>query len=318
MRTRLLTAVLAVSLGLGVSGQALAQIRWPVLPFTTPPKGAQPAPKAGQPAAKTARGRAQPIAAPAAGPASWRAVDPENTLVIDTNKGRIIVELAPTLAPLHVQQIKILARRGFYNNRSFFRVIDEFMAQTGDPQDNGTGQSDLPNLQPEFTFQRGRDAGFAQISPGNSPQPVGFIGATPVRTQPDAMMALMATGKVSAQGIFCPGVAGMARGEELASGNSQFFLMRSTTVELNGSYTVFGRVVAGLDVVRSIKTGEPVPQPQDKMTTVRVLADIPAGERPDVQVLRTDSPAFQAQAAAQIAADPNFDICDLEIPSLVR
>ena len=69
----------------------------------------------------------------------WRTVDPENVLVVETNKGRIIAELAPVAAPAHVDRIKTLTRQGFYDGRSFFRVIDGFMAQTGDPEDTGKG-----------------------------------------------------------------------------------------------------------------------------------------------------------------------------------
>ena len=74
--------------------------------------------------------------APAA--ADWRTPDPENLMVIDTNKGRIIVELTPQIAPNHVARVKELTRAGVYDNRTFFRVIDQFMAQTGDPKDDGT------------------------------------------------------------------------------------------------------------------------------------------------------------------------------------
>ena len=309
MRARPLVLVLSAILGLSVAGQAAAQFSWPVLPFTAKPKNAAPK-------APRAKRNQDPVAAAAQ---AWRPADAENTLVIDTNKGRIIVELVPVAAPAHVERVKTLARRGFYNNRTFFRVIDEFMAQTGDPQDNGMGQSELPNLAPEFTFQRSREVPFASISPGNVAAPVGFVGVLPVKTQPDGMMALMASGRVPAQGLFCPGVIGMARSEAPDTGNSQFFLMRAATPELNGAYTAFGRVISGLDVVRSLKTGEPVPAPQDRMTTVRILADMPAGERPDIQVWRTDTPSFQAMAAAEAAAGgADFDICDLEIGVAVR
>jgi peptidylprolyl isomerase len=250
----------------------------------------------------------------------WRDVDPENVLVVDTNKGRIIAELAPFAAPSHVERIKTLTRQGFYDGRSFFRVIDGFMNQTGDPQDNGKGGSTLPNLQPEFSFRRGPATPFTAVpSARSSGEGEGVIGVLPVVSQPDAQMAITADGKVSAQGLFCPGVLGMARANEPDSANSQFFFMRGETPALNGKYTVFGRVLIGLDVVRAIKTGEPVPEPQDRMLRVRLLADIPTGERPMVQVQSTTGPAFAAHLQAQRnAKGAAFTVCDLDIAANVK
>jgi cyclophilin family peptidyl-prolyl cis-trans isomerase len=79
--------------------------------------------------------------------------DPENTLVLETTKGKVLIELRPDLAPLHVERIKTLARQGFYDGVPFHRVIAGFMAQTGDPTGTGTGGSDLPDLKAEFTAE---------------------------------------------------------------------------------------------------------------------------------------------------------------------
>jgi peptidyl-prolyl cis-trans isomerase B (cyclophilin B) len=81
------------------------------------------------------------------------AADPENTLVVETTKGRVVIALRPDLAPNHVERIKTLARRGFYDNVAFHRVIEGFMAQTGCPQGTGTGGSDLPDLKAEFNAE---------------------------------------------------------------------------------------------------------------------------------------------------------------------
>ena len=79
--------------------------------------------------------------------------DPENTLIMETTKGRVVIELRPDLAPKHVERIKTLARQGFYDGIAFHRVIDGFMAQTGCPNGTGTGGSDLPDLQAEFNAE---------------------------------------------------------------------------------------------------------------------------------------------------------------------
>lgn len=95
-----------------------------------------------------------------AGVAATRAetLDPQNTLYLDLKDGRVVIKLRPDLAPGHVAQIKTLAKRGFYDGIVFHRVIDGFMAQSGDPTGTGTGKSDLPNLKAEFNarpFERG-------------------------------------------------------------------------------------------------------------------------------------------------------------------
>ncbi len=105
------------------------------------------------------------------------AADPQNTVLMDTKDGRITIRLRPDLAPKHVQQIKTLVGRGFYDGLVFHRVIGGFMAQTGDPKGNGTGGSDLPNVPAEFSatpFKRGT-VGMARSSDPNSANSQFFI-----------------------------------------------------------------------------------------------------------------------------------------------
>ena len=103
--------------------------------------------------------------------------DKENTLFLDTQYGRAVIKLRPDLAPNHVKRIKTLTRQGFYNGLKFHRVIDGFMAQTGDPRGNGTGGSSLPNLKAEFSvrpFERGV-VGMARSNSRNSANSQFFI-----------------------------------------------------------------------------------------------------------------------------------------------
>ena len=248
----------------------------------------------------------------------WRTVAPENLLVIDTNRGRVLVEMAPLAAPGHVERMRLLARSGFYDGLVWHRVIDWFMAQTGDPLGTGDGQSAYPDLTAELTFRRGPDMPFTPVADPMG-APVGFLGSLPIQTQPQELMARTGDGMVHAWGVYCPGVAGMARGEAQDSANSQFFLMRQAYPSLDKRYTAWGRVISGLDVVRAIKTGEEpsgaVAAPQDVMTSVRVAADIPAAERPVARVLNTGSPTFAAMIEQTRAArGADFSICDLEPP----
>jgi peptidylprolyl isomerase len=257
--------------------------------------------------------------------AEWRTPDPENVLVFDTSKGRVVVEMSPAVAPAHVERFRQLARGGFYNGLQFFRVIDDFMAQTGDPENAGTGGSDLPDMKAEFPFRRGPAPAMAVIDrlpPGMqvaSATEVGFIGVLPVRSMPTMQMMMTADGRTVAWGLFCPGVMGAARAQSPDSANSQFFFMRGPYPSLDANYTAWGRVISGLEVVRALKVGEPPVPPADVMTRVQVMADMPAADRPKIKVLDTTGPAFKAMVAAAKARSPGrpLDPCDIEIPTKV-
>ncbi len=137
------------------------------------------------------------------------ASDMENTLYLDLKDGRVVIELLPQIAPKHVERIKKLAREGFYDGIKFHRVIDGFMAQTGDPTGTGTGGSNYPDLPAEFTNQL----------------------------------------------KFERGTVGMARTADPNSANSQFFINYVPTPTLDGQYTIFGRVVEGMEFVDNITKG---------------------------------------------------------------
>jgi peptidylprolyl isomerase len=251
--------------------------------------------------------------------AEWRAVPAANLLVIDTTKGRILVELAPEVAPLHVERMRLLARNGFFDGLTWHRVIDGFMAQTGDPLGTGEGQSAYPDLKGEFTFRRDPAMPFASAASPMGAE-VGFLHSLPIQTQPDALFATTGDGKVHGWGLYCPGVVGQARDEGNDTGNSQFFVMRQAYPALDKRYTIWGMTVAGLDVVRALQVGDGdngmMAQAQpDRMTRVRVASDLAEAERPTVQILATDSPRFQALVRdVRTARGADFSICDVNLP----
>jgi peptidylprolyl isomerase len=289
-RTLLLAAALTA-----VAATSVAQTRSPAAAL------------AARPAAAPA-----PVEKPAA--ADWRTPNPEDVLVIDTNKGRILVEMVPEAAPAHVQRVRELTREKLYDGLRFFRVVEGFMAQTGDPENTGTGGSTKPDLTGEFMFRRGADLAFT-LAADQQVAEVGFIKSLPVMSQGMMLAPLTRDQKVAAWTLFCPGVAGMARGTEPNSANSQFFLMRAAYPSLEKNYTGWGRVIAGQDVVRAIKVGEPVADPQDRMERVRVLADLPEAERPKVRVIDPASAWFKTEIArARAARGADFSACDVNIP----
>jgi len=253
---------------------------------------------------------------------AWRDLDPENTLYIDLEYGRVVLELYPEIAPLHVAQIKTLTRQGFYDGITFHRVIEGFMNQTGDPKGDGTGDSPLEDIQGEFTFRRApsmpvtlvgaRDQGGKEVG-------VGFYKALPVATQPSSQAMLTKDGKVAAFGLHCKGVTSMARTSDPNSANSQFFLMRDIAQHLDAQYSIWGNTVSGHEHLTKIKVGSKGEDPNfipDVMKKVQIAADVPAAQRAKVQVLKTDSPAFKNYLRTQKKSDGTYpDICDIRVPT---
>ena len=246
-------------------------------------------------------------------PADWRAMDAENTLVLDTDKGRVVIELRPEFAPLAVARIKRLARSRIYDGLQFHRVADGFMAQTGDPNNLDGAKSPEPDLPAEFTFRLGAEIPRAQLARPQG-ESEGFIGAQPYVAVDEVRMAVSPDRRVSAWGAFCAGVVAMGHAADPDSGNSEFFIMRAPTRTLDRNYSVVGRVVMGLDVVRGLAAGDPPMQP-NRVVRARIMADLPEPERPQIAVLNTLSPGFRAmadQVRARKGAD--FSICDVEPP----
>jgi peptidylprolyl isomerase len=235
----------------------------------------------------------------------------DNMMVIDTTKGRIVVEMYPEVAPEHVTQIKAIVRMGYYDGLQFFRVIDDFMAQTGDAANTGAGPGPMPTLKGTFNFRRGPESGFVEAGRYGPGGVFGYIGALPIHSQPSDLGLFTADGKVKSWGTFCTGVAGMARTSNPDSASSQFFLMRGYTENLDDMYTPWGKVVLGQEVVAALNVGEPPAQP-DVMTRVQIASDMPEAERPNLWRENTAGAAFKARvAAAQAASGADFAVCDV-------
>lgn len=283
------------------------------------------------------------LAAFSAAPASAQGgeVEAENLLLIDTRHGDILVALYPQFAPRHVERIKTLARAGFYDGLAFHRVIDDFMAQGGDPTGTGAGDSDLPNLTGEFTarvdlareavkvgeirdgfltlggavFGTIDGADIVQVFPAGGGDLSLWRGAL-VFHQPTALALMTGDGMVEANLQHCVGMAAMARANDPNSANSQFFLMRGDAPWLDRGYTPWGRVVDGHDAVMALAVGEP-PSFPDRMRSVRVVADLPAERRPRAFYPTVDPAAVAADAAALAERLAAADVRDYEACSLL-
>ena len=166
--------------------------------------------------------------------------DPENTVIMETTKGKVVIQLLPDLAPGHVARIKELAREGAYDGVVFHRVIEDFMAQTGDVQYGKTG---------------GKDFNPARAGMGGSEKPdlkAEFSNMSHVR-----------------------GTCSMARSQMPNSANSQFFICFTDAPWLNKQYSVWGQVIEGMDNIDKVKRGEPVRDP-DTIVSMKVAADAAA------------------------------------------
>ena len=152
------------------------------------------------------------------------AATPEDTLILETSKGSVVIELRPDLAPNHVARIKELARQGFYDGVPFHRVIDGFMAQTGDPTGTGTGGSGQ-KLAAEFN------------------------------AEPHVR-----------------GICSMARAQSPDSADSQFFIVFDDASFLDRKYTVWGRVIEGMENIDQINKGEPPASPE-AIVSAKIAAD---------------------------------------------
>lgn len=251
-------------------------------------------------------------------PASWVTLDPQNLLVIDTTKGRMIVEMRPDLAPKAVERIKLLAREGVYNGLQFHRVIDLFVVQTGNPNNKDGGTSSHPNLEPEFSVRLPSNTVWKQVT-HTSDGSAGFLGSMPILTVSDTETKRRAAPNFQAWGAYCAGVAGMGRGEALDSANSEIFFMRgASSFRLGLQYTAWGNTVIGREVITSVNAGEPPANP-DLMQEVQVAADMPATDRPVVEMLDTQSAAF-AQLVEKVRQQKgaDFSICDVQVPTRLK
>lgn len=245
---------------------------------------------------------------------AWSPVDPQNAIVIDSTKGRIVVALEPRLAPRAVARVKRLARMHVYDGLLMWRVLDtpaEAFIQTGDPGNVDSGRSSLPDLKPEFTATLPvAEIAFART--GLDPE--GFFGGMPVATQVVAPGA----STVRAWGAYCPGTVGMGRDVGLDTANAEIFLMRGTTRWFDHDYTAFGHVIMGMGAVRAVAVGVP-PKHPDAMRTVRVLADLPAAQQPHIEIMNTRSSAFaHIVDVTRRTRGANFSVCDVSVPVRVR
>ena len=251
-------------------------------------------------AADLAKGKPKAMAEllAASKPGDWRAVDPENTLYVELQSGRVVIELAPAFAPAHVSNIKALAREQYYDNLAVLRVQDNYVVQWGDPDADKTNaarkiQNAKRTLPGEFDRLLDPILPFTRLADGDVYAPeVGFINGFPVARDPKSNRMWL---------VHCYGMVGAGRdvASDSGGGTELYVVIGQAPRHLDRNVTLVGRVLQGMELLSALPRGTGAlgfyekPNERLPIQKIRVAADVPQAERTPLEVLRTDTPLFQ-------------------------
>lgn len=250
----------------------------------------------------------------------WMTLDPENLLYIELERGTVIVALSSELAQNHTAQMRSLAREGFYDGLSFYRVIDGFVAQGGDLLETREVKTAEASLAAEFDQPLSADITFTPIRDADGyAEKVGFVGSSPAGVKDGRIWHL-----------HCTGAMAMARGNEPDTGGTEFYITLQNQRYLDRNLTVFGRVIQGMEHVQAIRRVAPAESEDgdlgEKILSVKLGADIPETERETLEILRSDTDTFQAYVESRRNRPEAFffyrpdyiDVCALSVPVRVK
>ena len=257
-------------------------------------------------------------------PGDWRPLDPDNTLYMQTALGRVIIELAPTFAPNHVNNIKALARENYFDGLVILRSQDNWVTQWGDPDEKNPKpmKTAKATLKGEFTVPLKNDKQFTRLPDrdGYAPQ-VGHSNGFPSARDPKSGQAWL---------VHCYGMVGVGRDNDAdsGSGSALYAVIGHAPRHLDRNITVVGRVISGMALLSTVPRGTaPMgffdkPEQQIAITSMKVAADVPVAERAKFEVMRTDSAAYKAAVEAQrnrggpwtkVAAG-HIELCNAPLP----
>lgn len=258
----------------------------------------------------------------AAKPSDWRPLDPQNTLYLDMEKGRVVIELAPEFAPKNVENIKKLVHEGYFDGLAMIRSHDNYVAQWGDPDEKREFKTAEKKVDGEFTVKYEKNAVFTRLPDvdGYAPQ-VGHVNGYAAGRDPKTQTTWLA---------HCYGAIGVARGNETDSGNgsSLYAVTGHAPRNLDRNITVVGKVVQGIELLSSLPRGTGAlgfyekAEERTAIKSVRMAADVPEAERLKIEMFRTDTPSFQALVEAQrnrggdwykFAAN-HIELCNVPVP----
>ncbi|MCW0452073.1 peptidylprolyl isomerase [Xanthomonas sacchari] len=259
-------------------------------------------------------------------PSDWRTLDPANTLYLELDTGRVIIELAPAFAPQHVGNIRTLAHEHFWDGLSIYRAQDNFVVQFGDPDGEEPGKArSLGSAKTHLPAEFQRPAAGLAFQPlpdrdGWAPQ-VGFVDGFPVARDPKAGTAWLA---------HCYGTLGAGRNndEDSSIGAELYVVTGQSPRQLDRNITVVGRVVKGMELLSVIARGpDPMgfyekPEQRTPIRAIRLASDVPESERTPLQLLRTDTRTFREVVEARRNRRDAFykrpaghiDLCNVPLP----
>jgi peptidylprolyl isomerase len=254
-------------------------------------------------------------------PADWRPLDPDNTLYVELAGGRVVIELTPRFAPLHVANIKALARARYFDTLSIIRVQDDYVVQWGDPDNRHPTPAAAAKIEPEFDSAIPDHMPFTALPDGDVYAPeVGFSDGFPAARSQSLHRTWLA---------HCYGMVGVGRDLDVRSGSGAelYVVIGHAPRHLDRNVALVGRVVKGMELLSALprgnadmgfyaKTQMPLP-----IKSVRVAADVPQAERSNLEVIRTDSAAFTALVESRRNRPEEFfkvpagriDLCNVPI-----
>jgi peptidylprolyl isomerase len=226
-------------------------------------------------------------------PADWRTPDPENVLYLELATGRVVIELAPDFAPLHVANIRKLARAGYFDGLAVIRVQDNYVAQWGDAEGTRALPAGVGDVAAEFDTAIARNIGWVPLpdSDGYAPQ-VGFADGFPAARDERLHLTWLA---------HCYGMVGVGRDENPKSSGAELYaVIGHAPRHLDRNVSLVGRIIKGAELLSSLPrgTGEigfyTKTETAAPIRSVRIAADVPSAERSNLEILRTDTPLFTA------------------------
>ncbi len=259
-------------------------------------------------------------------PTDWRTLDPDNTLYLELDGGRVVIELAPAFAPRHVANIRTLARAGYFDGLSINRSQDNFVVQWGDADSadpakaRPLGDADA-KLPAEFVrAAEGLDFTRLPDVDGWAPE-VGFVQGFPAARDPKADAAWLA---------HCYGAVGAGRdvAADSSTGNELYVVTGQSPRQLDRNITTVGRVVQGMERLSVLARGTgPLgfyenPEQRTTIRSIRLASQVPQAERSMIEVFRTDTPAFQALVESRRNRHDEWykqpaghiDLCNVPLP----
>src|ERR1700722_333896 len=243
-------------------------------------------------AAPAAKYPSMPEVLAASTPADWRTLDPDNTLYVELPGGRVVIELAPRFAPLHVANIKTLVRSRYFDSLSIIREQDNYVAQWGDPDNRHPLPAGIGKVAPEFDSPTRTDVPFTRLPDGDVYAPeVGFSGGFPIARSPSLHRTWLA---------HCYVMVGVGRDLDVESGSGaeMYVVIGHAPRHLDRNVALVGRVVKGVELLSALPRGSAdmgfyaKTQAPLAIKSVRIAADVPQAERSNLEVIRTDSAAF--------------------------